>query len=202
MKIIVLIGKPGSGKGTLSDYINLKYKYVHISMGDLLREESIKGTELGKLISSRIDKGNFAGTDICNALLVKKLDTLGPYLDIIVDGYPRDLSQFNDFVSLCENIYGDISDVSFINLRVSDSECKKRLKSRFKTSERVDDNEEFIKTRFDNYYNLTNTMLLKSRFNGYNILTLDGEQRKELVFNDFDKLKSDYMTNKNCNDSN
>lgn len=90
MKHLVLIGPPGSGKGTLSLEL-IKKGFNHISTGDLLREEIASGSELGKYIASLIDKGNMVDDNTSLAVMKKAMQS--SKVGVIFDGYPRNLSQ-------------------------------------------------------------------------------------------------------------
>lgn len=63
-KALFIIGGPGSGKGTICDYLINIYGFKHFSTGDLLREEVKTGSELGKYIDSLISKGNMVPGDV------------------------------------------------------------------------------------------------------------------------------------------
>ena len=88
---VILIGAPGSGKGTQSAKLISKYSYVHISTGDLLREEIAKSSELGKRVSSILALGNLVDDTTVMELLASKCD-LTKY-HYIFDGFPRNVEQ-------------------------------------------------------------------------------------------------------------
>ena len=91
MPQIILLGAPGAGKGTQAAQIVEKFKYKHISTGDLLRQELAAKTELGKEIASIMEQGKLVADDIVFALLAKNCDlTSGHY---IFDGFPRTIAQ-------------------------------------------------------------------------------------------------------------
>ncbi|HOH25086.1 MAG TPA: nucleoside monophosphate kinase, partial [Bacteroidales bacterium] len=71
---IVIFGGPGSGKGTQSALIAEKYNLIHLSTGDLLRDEAASGSELGKLIHSFIDKGNLVPDQLMLDILSRTID--------------------------------------------------------------------------------------------------------------------------------
>lgn len=94
---ILLIGKPGSGKGTLSNDLKNVLPVFHMSTGDLLREEVRKGTLLGQKIDALISKGQFADIDtvfeLVNTAMQEHQDKV-----ILMDGFPRDVSQVERFL--------------------------------------------------------------------------------------------------------
>lgn len=91
MKHLVLIGAPGSGKGTQAAKFVTDKGYKHISTGDLLRGEIAKGSELGKQVKSVLDAGQLVSDELVIKLIHANAD-----LDknsYIFDGYPRNLAQ-------------------------------------------------------------------------------------------------------------
>jgi adenylate kinase len=87
---LVLLGAPGSGKGTQSAKLK-DIGYSHISTGDLLRSEISQGSELGKKVKSVLDAGELVGDDLVFALLKKNVDISKK--SYIFDGFPRTLNQ-------------------------------------------------------------------------------------------------------------
>ena len=69
MKNIIFLAPPAAGKGTLSELLVEKYGYGHISTGDLLREETSKGTEFGNEIKAIMESGNLVSDEIITKLL-------------------------------------------------------------------------------------------------------------------------------------
>jgi len=125
-KIIVLLGAPGSGKGTQAVFIK-EMGLKHISTGEILREEVKKGTELGKRVKSIMEKGELVSDDIINELMfnVVRENSGG----LLFDGYPRNITQAESFD---EFLKGENLKVDYvIYLDVSEDTCKKRLSGRF-----------------------------------------------------------------------
>ncbi|MCB9094966.1 MAG: adenylate kinase [Halobacteriovoraceae bacterium] len=91
MKNLVLIGPPGSGKGTQSNILVEKKGYAHVSTGDLLRAEVSKGTELGQRIKSVMDLGELVSDDLVVELLKANIDLSSK--QYIFDGFPRNVKQ-------------------------------------------------------------------------------------------------------------
>ncbi|MEM7826866.1 MAG: nucleoside monophosphate kinase [Candidatus Aenigmatarchaeota archaeon] len=90
MKIIIL-GPPGSGKGTLSFAISEKYGISHIEAGKILREEIENRTEIGKKVKEIVESGRLVPDNIISELVKKRIDTCKK--GFILDGYPRTIGQ-------------------------------------------------------------------------------------------------------------
>lgn len=87
---LVLLGPPGSGKGTIAEQLEQEWGWKHISAGELLREEVRQGTPIGKDIQHLIDKGNFVPDQLIVEIV--KLE-IGKKKDVILDGFPRTVEQ-------------------------------------------------------------------------------------------------------------
>jgi len=90
----VFLGPPGAGKGTMADMLAEKYGFVHISTGDILREELKKGSPLGRQAQEYIDSGRLVPDEVVAAIVAGALD--GPDVrrnGFILDGYPRTIRQ-------------------------------------------------------------------------------------------------------------
>ena len=88
----ILLGPPGSGKGTQGEYLEKKAGVVRISTGDLLREEVKQQTEIGKQIKHLIESGQFATDDIVITLTKNRITELADQ-GFILDGFPRNVEQ-------------------------------------------------------------------------------------------------------------
>ena len=126
---IILIGPPGSGKGTQAKYLVDKFNYFQLSTGDLLREEIKNNTELGSNISKIINKGNFVTDEIVNSLLKKVIAVNENRNKIIFDGYPRNLSQAQNLDKILEDDNQSIGSIIFLNVK-KDS-LSKRITGRY-----------------------------------------------------------------------
>lgn len=124
MKLIIM-GAPGSGKGTQSEFIVNDYKLVHISTGDILRSNMKAGTELGKQAKSYIDAGQLVPDDVIIGLIKDRLSQDDCKAGYLLDGFPRTVEQADALSAITE------IDAA-INL-VTDNE---KLKTRF-TDRRV-----------------------------------------------------------------
>ena len=72
--IIILVGPPGSGKGTFSQFLSDTFNYHHISAGDMIRKEIEDKTELGQKISKTVEQGNYIDQKIMRSLIKNKID--------------------------------------------------------------------------------------------------------------------------------
>ena len=115
MKNIIFIAPPAAGKGTLSEIIKDKYKYEHISTGDLLRDID-KTTELGKQVNDLISKGQFVSDEIVMKLLSNKLTEIGKNKSFILDGCPRNMNQVNLMVNIFDKLRIDKYVVIYLNI--------------------------------------------------------------------------------------
>lgn len=103
--IIVLLGVPGSGKGTLSSRLKNELGYVHLSTGDMFRKILKSGTELGNKINAIIQSGKLVSDDLTNELVKQELSNV--HADkIVLDGYPRTVeqAQFLDSIAKVDKV--------------------------------------------------------------------------------------------------
>lgn len=151
---LILFGPPGSGKGTQSDKLVAKYGLVHLSTGNLLREEIAKKTPLGVEARSFMDKGQLVPDEVVIGMVDSYFDKHKGSKGFLFDGFPRTVAQAKALDSLLELKKTEIAAV--LALEVGEEELVKRLLNRGKTSGRSDDtNEEVIRKRFSVYINET-----------------------------------------------
>jgi len=89
---IVLLGAPGSGKGTQCKQIVKKYGLIHLSSGDILRQERASGSDLGKKAQSYMDSGALVPDDIIIEMMIKAIEQASE-TGFILDGFPRTVNQ-------------------------------------------------------------------------------------------------------------
>ncbi|MDO8510959.1 MAG: nucleoside monophosphate kinase [Nanoarchaeota archaeon] len=118
MKLIIL-GPPGSGKGTVSERLAKDFHLFHVSVGDLLRKEAKKNTALGKKISSYIDKGDLVPHQMAIDIAKKAIDKKQNF---IFDGFPRSVDQ--------AKLIQDVDIDAVIYLDVPEKDVVKRLSGR------------------------------------------------------------------------
>lgn len=151
---IVLFGPPGAGKGTQSKKLCDKYSLIHLSTGDLLRDEISRSTALGLQAKSVMDKGELVSDEIVIAMIGGKLDTNPHAKGFIFDGFPRTQAQAKALDELLEKKKAPIT--MMVALEVNDEELLHRLLLRGADSGRADDRDEnVIRRRIFNYNNQT-----------------------------------------------
>lgn len=91
--IIILLGAPGAGKGTQSELLQERLNMVHVSSGDLLRDNIKRGTELGIVADTYMVKGDFVPDDLIIDMIVDRLAKPDAEQGVILDGFPRTLTQ-------------------------------------------------------------------------------------------------------------
>src|SRR5688572_26467327 len=148
------IGPPGSGKGTQSDRLVEKYGLIHLSTGNLLREEISNKTPLGIEAKKFIDHGQLVPDEIVIGMVDSFFDKHKEANGFLFDGFPRTVAQAQALDKLLALKKTDIAVV--LALDVTESELINRLLNRGKTSGRSDDSDEtVIKKRFTVYTNET-----------------------------------------------
>ena len=90
--VLVLLGAPGSGKGTLSAKLKNELGYIHLSTGDLFRKIMKSDSPLSKKINEVIQSGKLVSDDLTNELVKQELDSI-KNKNIVLDGYPRTVDQ-------------------------------------------------------------------------------------------------------------
>jgi len=170
---------PGAGKGTQSKLIYDKFAYIHLSAGDLLREERNSGSELAEMINTYIKEGKIVPAEVTVKLLRKAMDQSGG-TKFLVDGFPRDV----DNLRCWEENMSRVAEVQFLLfLDCPQDIMLGRLLERGKTSGRSDDNEESIRKRFKTYEESTRPIIDHFRSIG-KIRTVDSNRSVDEVFAD------------------
>lgn len=147
---LILFGPPGSGKGTQSEKLVDRYDLVHLSTGNLLREEIAQKTPLGLEAKSFMDKGQLVPDEVVIGMVDSYFEKHKNAKGFLFDGFPRTVAQAVALDKLLELKKTGISAV--LALEVSETELVKRLLNRGKTSGRSDDSDEsVIKKRFSVY---------------------------------------------------
>ena len=134
---IVLFGKPGSGKGTIAKLLEKEFGLVHISTGDLLREEINNRTTLGIKIKELMEGGNVVSDEIVENLVINFIKSKNAP-GYIFDGIPRNKDQSIRFQGIMNNL--NLKDFHYIYFDCSDETSLIRMKKRSSVEKRLDAN--------------------------------------------------------------
>ena len=126
--IVVLLGAPGSGKGTQAKILAAKLGLLHLSTGDVLRRNVAENTELGALAVPFMNAGKYVPDDLINSMVEAEIDAPAAAKGVIFDGYPRTLNQAQALDALLESKNRPIDYV--INLEIDPEALVVRLGGR------------------------------------------------------------------------
>ncbi|SFK34708.1 Adenylate kinase [Rhodanobacter glycinis] len=146
---LVLLGAPGSGKGTQAARLKSDLGVPHISTGDMLRAAVAAGTPTGLKAKAVMDAGQLVSDDILLAMLEERLAQPDATTGFILDGYPRNLAQADALDHLLTRIGQPLDAV--IKLEVPNEAIIGRCEIRFKAEGRADDNPDTVRKRLAIY---------------------------------------------------
>lgn len=177
--VFFILGGPGSGKGTQCTLLKQKYKFVHISTGDLLRKEVTKGGERARRLKAIMDKGKLVPTvEIIN--LVEDYMRANGWANsmFLLDGFPRNEE---NLIAWMENGMNSKTDTrGILMLKLDDEKMLKRCLSR--KANRSDDVNETILARIALYNKYTRPIIKHIREMKGNILKVDASGDVKSVF--------------------
>jgi adenylate kinase len=177
---LILFGPPGSGKGTQSEKLIVKYGLKHLSTGDLLRSEINRQTALGMEAKSFMDKGQLVPDEVVIGMISSALDENLDVTGFLFDGFPRTSAQAKALDNLLELKASSIA--VMLALDVSEEELVSRLVKRGETSGRSDDtNDQVIRARITEYHN--KTAAVADYYQGFDkVVMIKGEGSVEEIF--------------------
>jgi len=146
---IVLLGPPGSGKGTQATLLVKQLGIPHISTGALLRDAAARGTELGLQAKALTDKGELVPDNVISGMLEERLRNEDVANGFILDGYPRNLAQASLLDDLLERLDQPVDEAILID--IGDERIIRRIAKRAKEEGRADDTEETVRNRLRVY---------------------------------------------------
>lgn len=149
MRHYILLGAPGSGKGTQSQLLVEKRGMKHLSTGELLRQEIVQQTPLGLSVQEIIKEGRLVSDAIVIQMIAKQIKAEGMNRGFLFDGFPRTKVQAAALDHLLAQHHTAVHSV--IHLSVCNEELLRRLKKRAVLSGRNDDNELTIQARLSAY---------------------------------------------------
>jgi len=213
---IVLVGAPGSGKGTQAKQLAAKLSLPHISTGDLLRQNVADKTELGSRVKDYMNKGLLVPDELVTSMLMERFKAADVKKGFILDGYPRNLNQAKTLDGILKSMAMDIE--LAVDLESSDPVIIQRLSGRLvcrkcsanfhKTNmppkkegicdicggelyQRPDDREETIKKRLA-VYKQEAAGLLKYYKNYGKLKTINADEDSQTVLNKIIRMAGQY----------
>ncbi|MBQ4854853.1 adenylate kinase [Rhodanobacter sp. B2A1Ga4] len=146
---LVLLGAPGSGKGTQAARLKTALGVPHISTGDMLRAAVAAGTAMGLKAKAVMDAGQLVSDDILLGMLEERLAQADAKAGFILDGYPRNLAQADALDHLLVKLGQPLDAV--VKLDVPNAAIIGRCEIRFKAEGRADDNPDTVRKRLAIY---------------------------------------------------
>jgi adenylate kinase len=125
---IIFLGAPGAGKGTQAAYVAQKLNLFHLAVGDLLRQEIERGTELGMKAKSYMKKGVLAPDSVVIPMVLQRMSAPEGEHGVILDGFPRNLKQAETLDQALGRESKAIDKV--VCIKVSEEELMRRLSGR------------------------------------------------------------------------
>lgn len=181
---VILLGSPGSGKGTQAKLLSERLGLQHVGTGDILREAMRKGTPSGLQAAPFVNNGQLVPDDLVNALIHDRFEGPDRPTRFVMDGYPRTLAQAESFDVLLRRQFMDLGAVVLVKVedeqivrrlsgRWSCPKCKSTYHDLFKPPrqkgicdldgrqliQRVDDKEETVRERLRYYHQNTGQLL-------------------------------------------
>jgi len=181
----ILLGPPGSGKGTQAKKLAGRHRVAHLSTGDILRAEVSSGSEFGRKAQTYMDAGDLVPDRLILDMIRIRLEAMGKNAGFILDGIPRNTAQADALGVMLDELELPLDRAILVD--VSDKEIKKRLLGRAELEHRSDDSHDVIAHRLDVFRKLT-TPLIEYYENLGLLSRLNGEQPIETVFSEMEKL--------------
>ena len=207
---IVLLGPPGAGKGSLAALIKEQFNILHISTGDILREEMRKESALAKEIKSYIEKGALVPDQVITKIVDQKFSNdIKPTQGFMLDGYPRNTAQARDLDKILEKtgmsldfVLNMEASLPVILKRISGRQICKKCGAVFHVTnkppkvkdmcdvcngplyQRSDDNEETVKKRMK-VYSESIAPILDYYGKQKKLWTINGDEGTENLFGQF-----------------
>ncbi|HEY8699377.1 MAG TPA: adenylate kinase [Arthrobacter sp.] len=157
MTRLLIIGPPGSGKGTQAEHIARHFGIPAVSTGDIFRTNVSQETPLGKEAARYLDDGAFVPDHLTNALVKDRLLDSDVQSGFLLDGYPRTGSQVTELDNMLA-AQGHRLD-AVIELRAPDAELERRMLQRAKEQGRKDDTVDVFRRRLDLYHRETHEVV-------------------------------------------
>ncbi len=214
MKNIMFIAPPAAGKGTQAERVVEKYHIPHISTGDILREISKEDSEVGEDVRETLASGQLVKYEITYQLIEDRLKKDDCKNGFIIDGFPRNLDQANEYDKILERLNYEVGNVILIDIdkeilekritgrrlceecgaiyNINDESMTPKVESVCdqcggKLYQRSDDNLESFKTRYQTYLDKTEPIIEHYKKQGV-LKVVDGNDTIDNIFKRIDEI--------------
>ncbi|WP_026531444.1 adenylate kinase [Arthrobacter sp. H41] len=171
MTRMLIIGPPGSGKGTQAARISERLGVVAISTGDIFRDNVKRETPLGVEAKKYMDAGDFVPDSVTNLMVRDRLAADDVQEGFLLDGYPRTAPQVAELDDILRE--NDLALDVVLQLTAEDEELVRRLLGRAKLDGRSDDNQDVIRHRLSLYHSQTESVVSQYKDRGI-VTQVDG----------------------------
>jgi adenylate kinase len=155
---VVLVGPPGSGKGTQAGRMVERFGGAHIATGDILRSNAERGTELGRTASRDMDRGDLVPDEVMIGMVLERVGEGDCADGFVLDGYPRTVPQAEALDERLDELGCSLDAV--VSLQIDEDELPDRLARRAEEQDRVEDEDEgAIHRRMDLFNRETGPLL-------------------------------------------
>ena len=214
MKNIMFIAPPAAGKGTQAERVVEKYHIPHISTGDILREISKEDSEIGEYVRETLASGKLVKDEITYQLIEDRLKKDDCKNGFIIDGFPRNLDQANEYDKILDKLNYEVGNVILIDIdkeilekritgrrlcekcgaiyNINDENMTPKVESVCdqcggKLYQRSDDNLESFQTRYQTYLDKTEPIIDHYKKQGV-LKVVDGNDTIDNIFVKIDKI--------------
>ena len=214
MKNIMFIAPPAAGKGTQAERVVEKYHIPHISTGDILREISKEDSEIGEYVRETLASGKLVKDEITYQLIEDRLKKDDCKNGFIIDGFPRNLDQANEYDKILERLNYEVGNVILIDIdkeilekritgrrlcekcgaiyNINDENMTPKVESVCdqcggKLYQRSDDNLESFQTRYQTYLDKTEPIIDHYKKQGV-LKVVDGNDTIDNIFAKIDEI--------------
>jgi Adenylate kinase and related kinases len=150
--IIILLGPPGSGKGTQASFIQNKLSIPHLSTGDILRQSVKNKTELGNIVKNIMAKGELVSDELVLKIIKERISQNDCDKGFILDGYPRNIKQAESLKEVLKGVNRNIDRIIFLDVDFKVLQSRIETRSKENNEEiRADDTSEVLIKRLEEY---------------------------------------------------
>ena len=193
---VILLGAPGSGKGTQSIILNKKFGFLQLSTGEMIRQNIEDKTQLGLMVQSIVNKGGFVNDEIILNMVSNRILMKDCKSGFILDGFPRNVKQAKSFDQILKERKIKINFV--IELKVNKESLFERIKNRaFEANEaREDDKDDVLENRLKIYEEQTEPLVPYYKDLGLHC-EVNGMKKVDEIAEDIENIiKFKFKTNK------